>query len=72
MHQERGVGPDPIAIPAAEQASDRLAGCFAENIPQGHVDAADGVGDGAAAALPEGVLVQFLADALRLQRVLSE
>ena len=71
VHQQRGVGPHPLAIASAQQAPDRLPGGLAENVPQRDVDAADRVRDGAAAPQPEGVLVQLLADALRLQRVLA-
>ena len=71
LHQQRGVGPDAVAVAAAQQASDRLAGGLAQQVPQGDVDAADGVRDRAAAAQPEGVLVQLLADPFRLQGVLA-
>ena len=70
-HQQRRVGPHAIAIASAEQPSDGLPGGFAENVPQGDIDAADGVRDGSAAAHPEGVGVQLLADPLRLQRILA-
>ena len=71
VHQQRRVGPHALAVASAEQASDRLAGGLAQNIPQGDVDAADRVRDRAAAPEPEGVLMQLLAHALGLQRVLA-
>ena len=45
---------------------------LAEQVPQGDVDAADGVLDGAAAALPEGGLPQLLGDARRLVGALAD
>ncbi len=71
VHQQRGIGPHPLAVAPAQQPPDGLAGGLAEEIPEGDVDAADRVGDRAAAALPEGVLVQYLADPLGLQRALA-
>ena len=37
---------------------DRLACDFAENVPESHVNSADGVGHGTTAALPEGILME--------------
>src|SRR5205085_2115983 len=65
-HQHGGVGLDPLFIAPAEQAADWLAGDFAKDVPERDVYAADGMGDSAAATLPEGVLMQLLGDALRL------
>src|SRR5262249_19169097 len=45
---------------------DGLLADLAHEVPQGDVDAADGVLDGAAAALPEEGLAQLFADAHRL------
>src|SRR5439155_17502411 len=67
VEQDRGVGLDPVAVVAAQQARHGLAERLAHEIPQGDVQAADGVLDRAAAAVPEGVLPQLLADALRLE-----
>ncbi len=72
LHQERGVGADAITVTAAEEPADGLAGGFAEDVPEGDVDAADGVGEGAAASHPEGVGVEFFGDALGFEGVLAE
>src|SRR3954471_1055348 len=72
VEQERPVGLDPGAVDAAEQPRDRLVGELAEQVPEGDVDAADGVLDGPAAALPEGVLPQLLAHPGRLVRPLAD
>ena len=66
VEQQRPVRLDPVAVDAAEQPGDGLAGELAEEVPQGDVDAADGVLDGPAAALPERVLAEPLRDARRL------
>ena len=71
VHEQRGVRLDALAIAPAEEPADRLPGGLPENVPQRDVDTADGVGEAAAAPQPEGVLVQLLADPLRLQRVLA-
>ena len=61
-----------VAVDAAEQPGDGLVGDLAEQVPQGDVDAADGVLDRPAAALPEGVLAQLLGDAGRLVGPLAD
>lgn len=61
---------DPFFVAAAEESSDRLSGDFAEDVPEGDIDAADGVCDGASASEPEHVLVQFFADAFWFEGVL--
>ena len=71
LHQEGAVGLYALAVSAAQQASHRLSQCLAQDIPQGDIDAADGVGEGAATAHPEGVLVQFLAYPLRFESILA-
>src|SRR3712207_6911468 len=58
----RSVGANAGAIAPAQEAADRLPGRLAEQVPEGDVDAADGVGQAAAAAEPEGVLVELLGD----------
>ena len=68
VEQDRAIRLDAVAVVAAQQARDRLAADLAEQVPQGDVDAADGVLDRAAAALPERHLPQLLADPLRLDR----
>ena len=60
LHQQRAVGLHARAVGAAEQPADRQAGGLAEDVPQRDVDAADRMGERAAAAHPEGVLVQLL------------
>ena len=72
VEQDRAVRLDALPIAAAEQTAHRLVADLAHQIPQGDVDAADGVFDGAAAALPEGRLPQFLADAHRLVGPLAD
>src|SRR5262249_9758545 len=54
----------------AEQPPDRLPERLAQDVPERDVDATDRMGHRAAASGPEGVLVQLLADALGLKRVL--
>src|SRR5205085_6870937 len=66
VEEDRAVRFDAAAIIAAEQPGDWLAGDLAEQVPQGDVDAADGVLDGAAAALPERRLPQPFGHAHRL------
>jgi hypothetical protein len=58
VHQDGCVGLDALAIAAAEQATDRLARHLPEDVPQGDIDAGDGVGDRTPTPLPEGVLVE--------------
>src|SRR5260221_1335963 len=71
LHEERAIGLGALPIGAAEQAADRLAGGLAEDVPECDVDAADRMGEGAAAPHPEGVLVELLGDALGLEGVLA-
>ena len=71
LHQQRGIGANARTIASAKEPADGLAGCLSEQVPQGDVDPADGVGDRSAAALPERVLMKFFADSLRLQRGLA-
>ena len=66
VEENRAIRLDALAIAAAEQPCDGLAGDLAEQVPQRDVDAADGVLDRSAAALPEGCLSQPLRDAHRL------
>src|SRR5262249_60876602 len=52
--EEKGaVGLDAIAVAAAEKAGNRLIANLAHKVPEGDVDAADGVHDGAAPSLRE-------------------
>src|SRR5579883_788718 len=71
FHQERAVRSYLRAIDAAEQPPHRLPGELAENVPERDIDAADHVGERAAAAHPERVLVQFFRDPLGLERILA-
>ncbi len=66
VEEDGAVRLDALAIAAAEQAGDGLVADLAEQVPQGDIDAADGVLDGAAAALPERRLPQPFRDAHRL------
>ena len=70
-HQHRRVGPHPFPIASAQQPPHGLSGGFPENVPKRDIDAADRVRDRSAAAHPEGVGMQLLADPLRLERVLA-
>jgi hypothetical protein len=58
-------------MPPSSRATGWLV-ILAEQVPQRDVDAADGVLDGPAAALPEGVLPQLLADPSRLVGPLAD
>src|SRR5207249_11405881 len=60
-----------FAVASAKEAANGLAGCLTEQIPKGNIYSADGMSDGAAASEPKGVLVQFFADALRFECVLT-
>src|SRR5207247_11275279 len=66
------VGFDLRSVIAAQEARDGLVADFAEQVPEGDVDAADGVLDGAAAALPKHSLPQPLGDAHRLVGALAD
>jgi hypothetical protein len=61
-----------LAIATAQQTTYRLPRGLAQQIPERDVDATDGVRDRATAALPKSVLMQGLANALRLERGLPE
>src|SRR5206468_1723027 len=63
IKEQRAVRLDLRAVVAAQEPRHRLARDLAEEIPERDVDAADGVLDAPAAALPERVLPQLLADA---------
>ena len=71
VHEDRRVRPHAIPVSATQEAAHRLRRHLTEDVPQGDVDAADRVREAPAPPQPEGVLVQFLADALWLQRVLA-
>ena len=72
LHENGSIGPDLLAIAAAEQPPDRLACDLAKNVPQGNVDAADRMRDRSPAPLPKRVLVELLADAFWFEGVLAE
>src|SRR5439155_23167294 len=72
VHQDRAIRAHALPVAPAEQTPNGLAGGLPKQVPQRDVNAADGVGDRAAEAEPEHVMVQFLADALVLKRVLAE
>jgi len=65
-----GIDADLAACRAAEQFVDRNAECFAFDIPQGHVDAAESAGQDGAAAV-EGVAVYGLPVMHDLTRVFA-
>ena len=69
---ERGVGLDGVAWGTAEQLPRGFAGSFAADIPQGHVDGADGVDDGAASAVHATADVELLPEALGVERVFAD
>src|SRR5215207_3025059 len=71
FHQKGGIRSYPLTIPTAQKAAYRLSGRLPEHVPQGNVYATDSVGNGSAPSEPEGVLVQLLADPLRLQGALA-
>ena len=71
VHQQRGVRLNAFFVATAEKAADGLAGGFPEDVPEGDVDPADGVGDGAAASEPEHVLMELFADAFWFERVFA-
>jgi hypothetical protein len=71
LHENGSIGLHSLAIASAQQASDRLAGGLAQQIPKRDVNAADGMSDRTAASEPESVLMELLADALRFERVLA-
>jgi hypothetical protein len=71
VHQQRCVGLDAFFVATAEEATDGLASDFSENIPEGDVDSANGMGDGAATSEPEHILVEFLADAFGFDGVFA-
>src|SRR5262245_37510439 len=48
-----------VPVISAQQARDGLAGHLAQDIPEGYVDSADGVGHGASPSLPECELVEL-------------
>ena len=66
-----GVGAQIVADLAAEQAPDRHAERFAENVPEGHLDAADG-GHAVDAQAPEAVAGQDLVALLDVARILAD
>jgi len=65
------VGIDGLAALAAEKLVDRHAGALAEDVPQGHIDTADGVVEHRAVA-PVGADKGRLPHVLDLRRVLAE
>jgi len=69
---EGGVGLDRVARGAAEQLPDGFVGGFAADIPQGHVDGANGVDDSAASAVHAAADVELLPKALGVERVFAD
>ena len=71
LHENRSVGLHALTIASPQQPAHRLACGLTQQVPKSDVNAADGMGDRTAASEPKGVLVQLLAHALRLQRILT-
>ena len=69
---ERGVGLDRVARGAAEQLPGGFVGGLAADIPQGHVDGADGVDDGAASAVHAAANVELLPKALGVEWIFAD
>ena len=69
---ERGVGLNHVARGAAEQLPDGFIGGLAADIPQGHVDGADGVDDGAASAVHAAPNVELLPKALGVEWIFAD
>jgi hypothetical protein len=72
VEQERPIGFDAVAVDAAKEPGDGLVAYFSHQVPQGDVDAAEGVFDAAAPALPKGVLAELFAEAGRFVGAFAE
>ena len=71
IHEERRIREHALPVAPAQQAPNWLPRCLAQDVPERDIDAADGMREAATASEPEGVLMQLLADALRLQGVFA-
>ena len=71
IHEQRSIRLHALAITSAEQTSHRLPRCFAKQIPQCDVDAADRVCDGTTATEPEHVLMELLAHTFGFESVFA-
>jgi hypothetical protein len=66
-HEDRRIGLDTIAVPAAKEAADGTAGRLAEDVPERDVDPTDRVRDRTAAADPEHAALQLFLETLRFE-----
>jgi len=60
-----------VTVATAQQPTDWLAGDLAQDVPHGDVNSADGVSERPAAAHPERIGVQLLANAFWFQRIFT-
>ena len=67
-----GIGADRLSLRAAEQLVDRLSGRFADNIPEGDVDAAHGVDNDAAPPIINRVFIHALPERCDFEGVLPD
>ncbi len=72
IKEQRAVRFDSIPVVSSEQASHRLVADLAHQVPEGDVDAADGVLNRAAATLPKRALAQALANSTGLVGALTD
>ena len=71
-HQGAGVGADGGAMGTAEEAVDRLPEGLALDVPEGDVDAADGVHGRSLAAVVDRAAVELVPETVDLQRILAQ
>src|SRR5262249_33090104 len=72
IEENGAVWLDLAPIASSKQPRDRLVADSAHQVPQSDVDAADGVLDCAAPALPEGALAELFRDVGRLVGALAQ
>ena len=72
VEDDRGGGADAVAALAAEETVERQAGEMTGEIPERHVDGADGEGDDAAIAGPVGGVAKLGPDRLDVARVAAD
>src|SRR5207253_3115661 len=65
------IGIDGVSTFAAEKLVDRHVGPFAKDVPQGHIDAAEGVAEHGAVA-PIGADEPRLKNVFNLERILAQ
>src|SRR5206468_3895775 len=71
LHEQRAIRLRTAAIGAADEPPDRLAERLARDVPERDVDAADRMGQRAAAPHPECMLIELFADPLGFERILA-